>query len=210
VLTVELERGREHLIGKLEARVTGPDGNARTVLLRRVGDRRLEARIPLSGDGVYRAAVKVGETRFVRVPPVTLPYSPEFEPRRDPREGEKTLARIVRIAEGKIDPTADDLFAGTRTGRGVTDLSFPLAIAALVLLLLEIAVRRLDLRAPSVSDTLPKLAKLPRRKARKTPKPSTAPEPEPPDAPAPKPPAPQGIDSILSRAKSKSRRRRRD
>jgi len=206
VLRVEVERGKEALLGQLDAKVLDPRGRPIDVVLRRVDERTLEARLPLQGDGVYRASLKVGDQRFLRVPPVTLPYSPEYEPRADPREGEKTLERIAAITEGRMDPTAKELLAGSRTGTGITFFGHLCALAAVFFLLLEIAVRRLGLRLPRirVRFSLPKLAK--RAKTREEPRPvaeEEAPKPEP----APEPPS-EGITSILERAKAKRRRRR--
>ncbi len=160
LLTVEVEEGREALLAGLEAVVLGPGGEAVRAPLVRIGERRLRARVPLTSTGSYRPTIRTADGALLRVPPVTLPYSPEFEPRRDPREGEKTLQRITGITGGAMEPTLAQLVAGDRTGRGVVPLATPFALAALLLLLLEIAVRRLDLRPARLR--LPKLPRLSR------------------------------------------------
>lgn len=151
VLSVEVEVGQEALLGKLRARVLSADGRAHDVVMARVDDRRLEARFPLAGEGVYRAAIEVdGTGEVARVPPITLPYSPEFERRLDPDAGARELARLTAIAEGRVDPPMAELFAGSRDSVGVRPLAPYLAWLALVLLLAEIAVRRLALSVPQV------------------------------------------------------------
>ncbi|MEM8885399.1 MAG: VWA domain-containing protein, partial [Planctomycetota bacterium] len=184
VLSVEVERGDEAKLEQLRAQVTGPRGKQVAVLLRRVGEQRLEARIPLASDGVYRAAVQVGDDAFLRVPPITLPYSPEFEPRRDPQAGERDMARLVRIAEGRMEPTREQLFAGSRTGRGGTDLSTWAAIVALLCFLAEIATRRLGWRLPRWK--LPAGVSLPRPRRRAKPT-KAAPPSDTDSVPGPEP-----------------------
>lgn len=150
VLSVEVDAGREDLLAGLEARVLDPEDDVHALPLVRVDDTRLEARFPLPSEGIYRPVLRLADERILRLPAMTLPYSPEYEPRFDPAEGERTLRCIVRIAEGRLDPPAAELFAGSRTGRGATSLGSTLAWVALGLLLAEIAVRRLGLRSPAV------------------------------------------------------------
>lgn len=212
VLSVEVEPGREALLGQLQAQVLDPNGVAQTVFLSRVGEHRLEGRIALRGEGVYRAAVQVGEDRHLRVPPVTLPYSPEFERQADPRHGEKTLARLAEITEGRVDPPASELMAGPRESMGSTPLGELCAWLALVFLLLEIAVRRLQLSVPQPSwARLPDLVPARRRRAPgPTPQRATAGDPGPqvPPPTAPAPAAQRDLGSVLDRAKARAKRRR--
>jgi len=196
LLTVEVEEGREALLSGLQAVVLGPGGEAVHAPLVRIEERRLRARILLSATGSYRPTIRTADGALLRVPPVTLPYSPEFEPRRDPRDGEKTLQRITGISGGTMEPTLAQLLAGDRTGRGVVPMAAPFALGALLLMLLEIAVRRLDLRIAGVR--LPNLPRLPRFRR--------ASGPAPP-APPP-PPMTQDLPDLLDRAKQKSRRKR--
>ncbi len=196
ILTVEGEAGKEALLAGLDAVVLGPGGEAIPAPLVRIEERRLRARLPLSGTGSYRPVVRTATGALLRVPPVTLPYSPEFEPRRDPRGGERALERIASISGGTVDPTLAQLAAGERTGRGFQPLATPFAIAALLLLLLEIAVRRLDLKVARLR--LPALPKIRLRRPSRTPTP-----PRPP----PMPPEPE-LPGMLDRAKEKARRKR--
>ena len=90
----------------------------------------------------------LGNNKVMPLSPLTLPYSPEFEPRQDPDEGRKTLAEMARITGG-IDRTAwDDVFNASRLrDRQVRDLIIPLALMVLLLHIMEIGGRRLLLFA---------------------------------------------------------------
>jgi hypothetical protein len=113
-----------------------------------VGDDTLEARFPLQNDGLYLGAVRLGTGAVLPLAPLTLPYSPEFEPRADPEEGRKTLQEIARITGGIERTTWDDTFSASRLrNRQVRDLVLPLALLLLVLHVIEIGGRRLLLFA---------------------------------------------------------------
>ena len=197
VLSVEVDEQSELELGRLEAVVVGPDGPER-VWLQRVDARRLEATLPLRTEGVYRAAVRLGDGSVLRVPPVTLPYSPEFEPLPTPEHGMRTLERICDVSEGRVDPLVEDWFRGDRQSVGVTFLGWVFALLALVVLLAEIAVRRLDLRVPWPQRTAVRPAAAPAAKSRESAGPEPAVDAEP-DA---------DIGSVLDRAKSRTSRRR--
>jgi hypothetical protein len=149
VLSVEVEAGKESALGKVVAKVAGPDGEAREVVLTRVGERRLEARVPMTGAGVYRAVVDAGENKPLRVAPLALPYSPEYATPPDPTSGERLLADLAAATLGRVDPPAAELFDGPRESQGFKDLASLCALLAVFVLLAEIAVRRLDVPFPT-------------------------------------------------------------
>ena len=138
---------------QLRARMLDAEGNTRILPLERVGEHRFEARMALASDGVAVGAVQIDDRRQVRLPPVVLPYSPEFERSPDPGKGERTLRRLTEVSGGAMGPAAAELFRGDRDGRTVRSVARPLMLAALLLMLLEIAGRRLQwwssLRLPS-------------------------------------------------------------
>ena len=220
VLSVEVEAGRQDLLGSIEARLLDPKGESRRVLLSRVDDTRLEARMPLPDEGVYRPVLRLADGRFLRLPAMTLPYSPEFEPRMDPAEGEKVLKRLVRTAEGRIDPVADQIMAGSRESLGVTPLSGLFAWAALAFLLAEVVVRRLRPTLPQRVSEVPRrlwagvtsrVARLRTKRRRKKARSAAFLEPEEGEAVAPasrqapkeETPSDDGITSVLDRAKKR-------
>ena len=174
-----------------------------------VGDHTLEARFPLQKEGTYLGAVQIAGGDVLPLAPLSLPYSPEFEPRVDPDEGKKMLAEIARVTGGSERTAWDDAFSvrGLRH-REVRDLVIPLTLILLLLHVGEIAGRRL-LWFAAAQERLRAL-RWPRmswRGWKKRPAPDTAPvrapvsEPTPPVAPV------KPATSPLTRAKAKARDR---
>jgi hypothetical protein len=212
------------------ATIVPPDdrqgGEPRRLTLSWVGEDTLEARFPLQKAGTYLGAVQVGAgagAAVLPLAPLSLPYSPEFEPRSNPQEGRLTLSDIARLTGG-IERTAwDDVFTSTRVrNRQFRDLVIPLALMLLLAHVIEIGGRRLFLFA--AASAWLRHVKIPRlRRAGRKPvavsapaqepgrpstpgAPDTLPMPETPSAPA-APPKP--AVSPLARAKAKSRERMR-
>ena len=71
--------------------------------------------------------------------------SPEFERRPDPDEGLRRLERLARDTGGTVSPAAGELFRGEREARRHRSIARELALAGLLLVILEIAFRRLNL-----------------------------------------------------------------
>ena len=76
--------------------------------------------------------------------PLTLPYSPEFEPRIDPSDGRNTLGQLARDSGGIERTEWDDVFAGRLRHRQIRELVWPLALLLLALHVAEIAGRALS------------------------------------------------------------------
>ncbi|HEX5110403.1 MAG TPA: vWA domain-containing protein [Vicinamibacterales bacterium] len=177
-----------------------------------VGDDALEARFPVSRAGTYFGAVRLPSGDVLPLAPLSLPYSPEFEPRADPAEGQKTLSELARVTGG-IERTAwNDVFSARRLrDRQVSDLILPLTLVLILLHVAEIAGRRLLLfAAASAWLRAAHLPEWPRRRRRQPSpaaevlsRPAAAPSSAPvqPSAPA----APR--ESPLARAKAKARDR---
>ncbi len=176
-----------------------------------VGEDVLEARFPLQRSGIHLGAVRLATGDVLPLPPLSLPYSPEFEPRSDPAEGRATLAEMARLTGGAERTTWDDVFTGAGIrDRQMRDLVALLTAILLAVHVLEIAGRRLLLFA-AVSGRLrairipkPGLAWIRRS-------PAVAPEPRGPDEgqspPAPPPAPSKPVTSPLARAKAKARGR---
>ena len=174
-----------------------------------VGDHTLEGRFPLRKEGTYLGAVQLGGGDVLALAPLSLPYSPEFEPRPDPEQGRKTLAEVARVTGGSERTTWGDAFnvRGLRH-REVRDLVIPLTALLLLLHVAEIAGRRLlwfdAASARMRSMTWPRLSWPQRKRERPTASPESAPAPASPAAPA-APPRP--ATSPLARAKARARDR---
>lgn len=235
VVSVELDRSIDPNpdTSRLEARIETPDGKVAALPLEPVGADRFEARFPLSEAGVTLGVVRLAKERFVTLPPLALPYSPEFERSLDPGAGERTMREIARESAGMVAPAAADLFRGEREGSATRVIAGDLAAAALLLVLLEIAARRLmlwgsialprsleaafarvrtvvlRLRGP-VRARAPTLAQTPAAtrdaKPAASPTLATAARPAPAAAPEPKPAEPAGVADALARAKKAARR----
>jgi len=200
----------------LRARVRTGDGATRDVPLEPVGPNRLEGRFPLETEGIALATLALGDGRAVNLPPIALPYSPEFERSLDRDRGEKTLRKLASETGGVVAPAASELFRGPRGGRALRGVARELALAALVLLLLEIAGRRLALWG----DVARLVAALGRRlPGRRAPAPADRPakkgvaEPAPPGRGTEPPPAArpktatETVGDALERAKRAASRR---
>ena len=175
----------------------------------------LEARFPLQNAGLYLGAVRLGSGQVLSLAPLTLPYSPEFEPRLDPSSGPKALKEVARITGGVERMVWDDVFsAGQAWNRQVRDLVLPLTLLLLILHVMEIAGRRMLLfeaarrRVEALKFPRPRLD-WSRKKRPLSDVIGAAPSArvEPNVTPPPVAPKPQG--SPLSRAKAKARNRMR-
>jgi hypothetical protein len=215
IVRVELDpdrkRGGPEDIRSASAAIVVP-GDAATsqarIPLAWVGEDTLEGRFPVQKTGIYLGAVDIGNNKILPLAPLSLPYSPEFEPRVDPDEGKKTLAEMARVTGG-IDRTAwDDVFNASRLrDRQVRDLIIPLALMVLLLVMAEIAGRRLLLfaavKVPRLGRRRPKAVKSPAVVAAPTAG-SAVPVSEPRPAPAA---AAKPAVSPLARAKARAKDR---
>ncbi|MBL8751600.1 MAG: VWA domain-containing protein [Planctomycetes bacterium] len=190
LISVEVDEARAAALDTVRGVVTTPDGRTADLVFERVAAGRLLARVPLATEGIHRAALSV-DGATVRVPPLCLPYSPEFAPSTDARAGERALRRLALSTGGAVQPTVDAVLEGDRSGRGRLDLGPWCAIAAVVLLLAEILVRRLQVSLPAFATVLPR-----RRAPRRAVPDAVAPAPTvmPPNAPGPAPSARPSVD----------------
>jgi Mg-chelatase subunit ChlD len=228
IVRVELDpgraRGRADDVRTATATIVAPGDSAESqrLALSWINDDTLEARFPVQRSGLYLGAVQLGRGAVLPLAPLSLPYSPEFEPRPNPREGHDTLRELARITGG-IERTAwNDVFdAGRLRHRQVGDLVLPLALLLLVLHVIEIGGRRWLLfeaaRQWFRTLRLPRTLRFPplrrARSAGTAPPVENAPSPLPtvsvsaqtPDQPPPKP-----ATSPFARAKAKARNRLRE
>jgi Mg-chelatase subunit ChlD len=196
---------------------TGGETESERLPLSWVGEHTLEARFNLRKSGVYVGAVEAAPGQVLPLPPLSLPYSPEFEPRADPDEGRATLGELARISGGTERTAWDDVFStrGLRN-RQVRDLVIPLALMLLCLHLAEIAGRRLLLFAaapawlrahvPSMSGVGAAWSRLRLPVRRRAPARAQAPASQPATV-AEAAPDPAAVSSAMARAKSKAKSR---
>jgi Mg-chelatase subunit ChlD len=199
LIALEVDAADAAVLDTARGLVTTPDGRTVDLHFERIAAGRLLARIELELDGIYRAAVQVAGAT-VRVPPLCLPYSPEWAPQPDPRAGERLLRRLALSTGGSVQPGAAAIVAGPRRSDGRIDLGVWAALLAIVLLLAEIAVRRLHVQGPSRRAR----AAAPAAVAAAAPAvPAAPPTPAAPPAPS----ADDGMLAALERAKRRGARR---
>ena len=195
----------------------GGGGAPQRLTLAWVGEDTLEARFPIQKAGTYLGAVQLGTGTVLPLAPLSLPYSPEFEPRQDPAEGQKTLTEIARVTGGIARTTWDDVFSASRLrNRQVRDLVIPITLLLLMLHVVEIGGRRLLLFAAAQSwlrtVRLPRLRRAWSRAGKASPSPAAAPAGKgaaPATTPSgiPRAAPPKPATSPLARAKAKARGR---
>ncbi len=152
------------------ARVVAPDLTVRELPLRQVAPGRYAATMEVDQDGSYLAgiAMNAGDTQVGQVVAEAVqPYSPEY---RTPAVGSSLLPELARLGSGAVLSDPSEVFKRPEEARRVPQALWPpLLIIALVLLLMDVALRRLDLsRRPGVVTTVQSIA------ARPTPKPPVA------------------------------------
>jgi uncharacterized membrane protein len=188
-------------------------GAAQRITLTWVNDDTLEGRFALQNAGLYLGAVQLGNGSVLPLAPLSLPYSPEFEPRANPEEGVQTLQEIARVTGGVERTAWDGVFRASRLwNRQVRELVVPLTLLLLMLHVIEIGGRRLLLFA-AAREWL-RTVRVPRltwRRPRATPAPAgprtEESAPAPTGSPQMPPPRREPAESPLARAKQKARRR---
>ncbi len=127
------------------ARVVAPDLTVRELPLRQVAPGRYVATMDVGQDGSYLAGVSLsdGDTQVGQVVTEAVqPYSPEY---RTPAVGSSLLPELARLGGGGVlsDPAA--VFRRPDEARRVPHpLWPPLLLVALLMLLMDVALRRLD------------------------------------------------------------------
>jgi hypothetical protein len=101
----------------------------------------LEAAIPIVGRETVLNTVEVSGQQPVTLPPVCLPYSPEFAPEQ-PGRGEAALAQIATTTGGQDRLEIPKIWSELPIRSRYVELAPWLLVAAAVLFLLEIFERR--------------------------------------------------------------------
>jgi len=189
------------------------------------GPNTLQTRFKLLRDGTYRTLVKLGPKSIVRGPAVTLPYSPEFMPRIGLPSGRTVLEGIAHLTGGHERLDVLEVLADPPRSARTSPLLPWLLSVAVILLLVEIAGRRLSLWA-KLTEAVDALSPYPQgatpaaTKRRWSWWPTATPKPRPavaaaqaksaaaPPVAAPAPrPASASTDDIFEQAKRRAKRR---
>jgi len=145
VVRVEADPAGSPDTSKLDLHMTLGDGTARTIPLSAVEEGVFEARLPITTSGVALGSLHISGDRVIELPPVALPYSPEFRRVADPNAGAEQLEALSRATGGKVLANLATAFAGPRAARRWRVITPELLLAGLLLFLFEITTRRLDL-----------------------------------------------------------------
>jgi uncharacterized membrane protein len=159
---------------------------ARTVAWQRIDAATWEALVTLDDHAVVPAAAITtgGETRAVPGPALRLPMSPEVEPRYGRIPGETILSTVAKETGGSVREDVAGMFRNPPSPGTGLDLAWWLGLLGLLILVMEIALRRWQVTMPDL--------RLPRWPSRQIATPGTgsiAPTQTASTVAAPKPPA---------------------
>ena len=178
----------------------------------------LELEIPLRGGETALSTVEVSGVGRVSLPPVSLPYSPEFKP-VEAGEGELALERLARSTSGKELADVAGVWKEIPRQARLVDLTPWLTCAAILFILAEVLERRTGMlsmrrwrlrRVPEEAGVVQKI--FPRRRIAKSTvakQPEMKPKSYVPEADSSKTPEPgePGIQDALTRARRRARER---
>lgn len=137
----------------LAAKLITPAGQVVPLVLSQTGATRYEASFDARGYGTYVVATQYRRpngTTGVSVGTDTIAYSPEY---RDLRSNLGLLEQIARLTGGKQQPAPQDIFRAQRVPvRVPSEASIPLLFAAMLLLPVDIALRRIVWQAEIRSE----------------------------------------------------------
>ncbi len=149
-----------NLPNNLDARIVGPDNAATTLTLLPVAPGRYEGSAQVGAAGAYSVHVSAptGQSPTAVDGQLVVPYSPEY---RTSGADEPLIEQVARVGGGKVldDPTqafADDLPSAS----GGTPLWRWLLGAAALLLVLDVAVRRLNFSGRDLEPALNPMRRL--------------------------------------------------
>ncbi|MBX3440298.1 MAG: VWA domain-containing protein, partial [Planctomycetaceae bacterium] len=150
VITVELDPNRPgKSAGDVPQLIVVPPGDERSTPLvpdfNWIGPDTLEGRFRMDRTGNWRTLVRTKDGEVKRGPALTLPYSPEFDPRDGQPSGKEVLAEVAALSGGVERPDILAVLRDPSRSARTSSLLPWLFIAGIVLLVTEIAGRRLSL-----------------------------------------------------------------
>lgn len=139
--------GRPLVDAQLTATLIGPDGGSQQVPLQQVGPGQFQAVIPSPPEGAYLVqltAQRAGTTLEQQLVGLVVPYSPEY---RQQQRNPALLEAIAQETGGRLLQTPATVFTPNQSDvRRAREIAFPLLLVAVLLLPIDIAVRRLSLQ----------------------------------------------------------------
>ncbi|HEU5102786.1 MAG TPA: VWA domain-containing protein [Roseiflexaceae bacterium] len=158
-LTAQDDQGR--LLNQLALKgiLIDPENRSVPISFSQIGAGQYRANVSTTTPGVYLAQVAAlsadGQPIGSATTGLVVSYSPEYGETRD---NPQLLRELAAISAGRVDPTAAAIFDPPAQAVGsVREIGLPLLWLALLLLPLDIGLRRLHLR---LGEYLPRLARL--------------------------------------------------
>ena len=146
LVEVEVDPNDQKLLEALtEAQlvVSGVEGGTLQLQLKEVEAGKFIAEFPFDRKGIHLTTLVLPDGKVVRGPPLCLPYSPEFEPLKDPQSGYRVLRLLAEQTGGTERITWDGVYSGGGGRAAPLLLLVPFLIALLAGHVLEVALRRL-------------------------------------------------------------------
>jgi Ca-activated chloride channel family protein len=141
----------------LQAKVSTPNSEMVSTSLQQVAPGRYEGEFDAREVGAYLVSV-AGESVEPATTGGVVPYSPEY---REFKTNAYLLSQITSLTGGRINPPLETLFEARDTRvRTSRDVWYALVIAALILFVLDIAVRRIFIERKQLEAALAVLEKL--------------------------------------------------
>lgn len=141
---------------KFSGSVVGPDQQGRPMTIDQTGPGRYESTFDARDVGSYVVNVvesqesKVQSPSGVDVNVMNIPYPPEY---KDIEPNTSLLERLASETSGRLNPKPQDVFeGGFRPAKSYLDLWRLLALISILLLPLDIAVRRLSMNWEQVAE----------------------------------------------------------
>ena len=173
-----------------KAKLYRPDGKEQALNLEEIGNNLYQAKMEHNIPGIHVVHVET-ENGTILLPPLSMPYSNEFQPRSKEHD-QKELQRLTSLTGGALNQATSAILKGSRDSKHSKALLPYLMILSLLLLLLEIANRRLQLFRKNVKLSMPfrsrnketgstsqKSKRAPPLKPKDSPKDSEPPKPKP-------------------------------
>jgi uncharacterized membrane protein len=143
------EKGAFQQFASIDAQLIAPDMSLTSLPLAQTGPGEYRARFEAPDSGSYIVNLRYRKPgadakTLIAQTPVTVPFSPEF---RDLSDNAGLLVEVSTVSGGRVlppDPNSADLYtrAGLKLPQTQLPTSKPLMVTWLVLLLLDVAVRR--------------------------------------------------------------------
>ena len=157
----------------LSGSVVAPDMNAARLNLEQTGPGRYEASFPAEDVGNYVVSIRQeaasGESPELSV--LSIPYPPEY---KFVSPNTSLLRRLAQQTGGRFDPDPSEVFGGHfRPKRTYSDLWRLLTFAAIFLLPVDIAVRRVAISSELLRELMGKIARVSHSPTRTAPAPQS-------------------------------------